>query len=89
MGGVSHVGVMLEGGGKQTWVTCNGGELHCDHCTLITPFTITATYHPPPPATPTTHKHPKRLVSTISALAQMKWIIGISQQRRRYKRERI
>lgn len=41
-----------------------------------------------PPATSTTHKHPKRPVSTISALAQMKWIIGISQQRRRYKRER-
>lgn len=49
-GGSSRVGVMLEGGGKQTWVTCNGGVLHCDHRTLITPFTITATYHPPPPS---------------------------------------
>lgn len=50
------------------------------HLQLLLPIT-------PPHATPTTHKHPKRLVSTISALAQMKWIIGISQQRRGYERE--
>lgn len=53
------------------------------HLQLLLPISA----HPPQPQPPT-HKHPKRPVSTISALAQMKWIIGISQQRRRYERER-
>lgn len=92
-GGSLVVSAMLVEGGGQAWVTCNGGVLHCGHSTLITPFTITATYCPPP----TPHKLPERPVPTISTMTQMKWIIvslcGISwntrvrQERRRERRE--
>lgn len=78
-GGSLVVGVWGEG---QEWVTCNGAALHCGHSTLITPFTITATYrhHPSPP------QLPERPGSTISTTTQMKWIIvslcGISWDKR-------
>lgn len=86
-GGSLVVGVMLAGGRRQqAWVTCNGRVLHCGHSTLITPFTITATYCPPTP-----HKLPKRPVSTISTMTQMKWIIvslcGISWDKSQTREE--
>lgn len=62
-GGAAHLLSVRRRRGGQEGVTCNGGALHCGRSTLITPFTITATYHPTPQE------------AAISTTTQMKWII--------------
>lgn len=67
-------------GGGQAQVGSNGVAWRAHHSTLITPFTITATYFP------------KRAGPTITTATQMKWIIvslcGTSGTQKEIERER-